>query len=186
MNLSDDFDSPEGRLSGDHGMVGGPGGYLSPKGRQSLPNSLLNFDKDSQEDADIIDGVTSPIEAIETLERRRESLGSEDSPSRKSMEEPKMSPHEVKQLYVMEHGDEEDDEEGKVGPSAELFKEDGEEGEGEEGAEAGAKAEAETETGLDSPDPQSMQEGAKSINTELVLNAEGSDDDDDDAPGVDI
>ena len=51
--------------------------------------------------------------AMETLERRRESIGSGDSPARDSFKEPKMSLHEIKQLFAL-------DEEAKAALEAET------------------------------------------------------------------
>jgi hypothetical protein len=103
--------SGEGRDIGK--APGGPASYMSPNNRSSLSNTIF-FDKDNQEDSDIIDGITSPLEAMETLERRRESLGDGDSPNRNSLKEPKMSPHEIKQLFAL-------DEEARLEAEAEAL-----------------------------------------------------------------
>jgi len=109
LDLSNDLDSlsPDRnhnettRASGEGSSLGKNSKYMSPSGRSSISNTIF-FDKDNQEDSDIIDGITSPMEAMETLERRRESFGSGDSPARDSFKEPKMSPHEIKQLFALD------------------------------------------------------------------------------------
>ena len=106
LNTSDVPDSPDRgeRLSGDGrdtSRASLHGAFLSPAGRGSLSGPTLFFDKDNQEDADIIDGITSPIDAMETLEKRKSLVG-EESPFRKSLQEPKMSPHEIKQLFALD------------------------------------------------------------------------------------
>ena len=110
LNMSDEFEesvtsvSSPNRLSCDGRSPGATAvasnHFLSPTTRGSLngPGSMF-FDKDNQEDADIIDGITSPLEAMEMLEKRRDSIGQDDSPLYRSQLEPKISPHERKQLF---------------------------------------------------------------------------------------